>query len=282
MCTTEWFLIELDLSSRSYYAPPTASFQCLPHLGTEAHCPGSVKPQERGCDFKKAFDSIVRTKMLRILQAYGIPHQMVEAIKVMDENTSALVINRPVPHRHWSASRWSTGSVPIHNLSRLCPDNCHLTIWWNYIEKASKFKTPEGGSFWSRVCGWMRLLENVLKEAEDLPHRVEEASQYFGRLFLNAGKTKFMRLNPPSDDQMLSLDGSEIGKVDDFLSLGSYTETSHDIDTRIGKAWGSLNALSKVWLSPIISHSRVHPSPWVRLMVTDKISGEKALWHVYT
>ena len=48
----------------------------------------------------------------------------------------------------------------------------------------------------------------------------------------------FMRLNPPSDDQMLSLDGSEIGKVDDFLSLGSYTETSHDIDTRIGKAWG--------------------------------------------
>ena len=154
MCTTEWFLIELDLSSRSYYAPPTASFQCLPHLGTEAHCPGSVKPQERGCDFKKAFDSIVRTKMLRILQAYGIQHQMVEAIKVMDKNTSALVINRPVPHRHWSASRWSTGSVPIHNLSRLCPDNCHLTIWWNYIEKASKFKTPRGGSFWSRVCGW--------------------------------------------------------------------------------------------------------------------------------
>ena len=126
------------------------------------------------------------------------------------------------------------------------------------------------------------VLENVLKEAEDLLHRDEEASQSTGRLFLNAGKTKFMRLNPPSDDQMLSLDGSEIGKVDDFLSLGSYTETSHDIDTRIGKAWGSLNALSKVWLSPIISHSRVHPSPWVRLMVTDKISGEKALWHVYT
>ena len=77
------------------------------------------------------------------------------------------------------------------------------------------------------------VLENVLKEAEDLLHRDEEASQSIGRLFLNAGKTKFMRLNPPSDDQMLSLDGSEIGKVDDFLSLSSYTETSHDIDTRV-------------------------------------------------
>ena len=82
------------------------------------------------------------------------------------------------------------------------------------------------------------VLENVLKEAEDLLHRDEEASQSIGRLFLNAGKTKFMRLNPPSDDQMFSLDGSEIRKVDDFLSLSSYTETSHDIDTRIGKAWG--------------------------------------------
>ena len=96
------------------------------------------------------------------------------------------------------------------------------------------------------------VLENVLKEAEDLLHRDEEASQSIGRLFLNAGKTKFMRLNPPSDDQMLSLDGSEIGKVDDFLSLSNYTETSHDIDTRIGKAGGGgLNALSKVWVSPI-------------------------------
>ena len=83
------------------------------------------------------------------------------------------------------------------------------------------------------------LLENVLKETEDLLHRVEDASQSIGRLFLNAGKTKFMRLNPPSDDQMLSLNGSEIGKVDGFLSLGSYTEISHDIDIRIGKAWGA-------------------------------------------
>ena len=80
------------------------------------------------------------------------------------------------------------------------------------------------------------LLENVFKEEEDLLPGVEDAAQSIG-LFLNAGKTKFMRLNKPSDDQMLYLDESEIKKVDDFLYLGRYTETSHDIDTRIGKAW---------------------------------------------
>ena len=56
---------------------------------------------------------------------------------------------------------------------------------------------------------------------------------------------------------MFSLDGSEIEKVDDFLYLGSYTETSHNIDTKIGKAWRALNALSKVWLSPITKATKM-------------------------
>jgi len=43
-------------------------------------------------DFKKAFDSIDRKKMLKILSSYGIPPEIVSAIKVMYENTSALVI----------------------------------------------------------------------------------------------------------------------------------------------------------------------------------------------
>ena len=43
-------------------------------------------------DFRKAFDSIDRGKMFQILNAYGIPLEVVDAIKVMHEDTSALVI----------------------------------------------------------------------------------------------------------------------------------------------------------------------------------------------
>ena len=43
-------------------------------------------------DFKKAFDSIDRRNMLKILSSYGIPPEIDAAIKVMYENTSALVI----------------------------------------------------------------------------------------------------------------------------------------------------------------------------------------------
>ena len=88
----------------------------------------------------------------------------------------------------------------------------------------------------------------MLKDAEDLLHRVEEAAQSIG-LFSNAPKTKFMHLNPSNDAPLLALNGSVIEKMSDFLYLGSYSNTRHDIDTRIGKTWGALNALSKV--SPI-------------------------------
>ena len=42
-------------------------------------------------DFKKAFDSIDRSKMLKILAAYGIPSEIVNAIRLMYEKTSALL-----------------------------------------------------------------------------------------------------------------------------------------------------------------------------------------------
>ena len=43
-------------------------------------------------DFRKAFDSIDRDKMFLILEAYGIPSEIVSAVKVMYTDTSAVVI----------------------------------------------------------------------------------------------------------------------------------------------------------------------------------------------
>ena len=43
-------------------------------------------------DFKKAFDSVHRGKMLKILEAYGIPVKLVELIRLMYENTMDKVL----------------------------------------------------------------------------------------------------------------------------------------------------------------------------------------------
>ena len=42
-------------------------------------------------DFSKAFDSIDRSKMEQILEAYGIPNEMIKAIMIMYKNTRAFV-----------------------------------------------------------------------------------------------------------------------------------------------------------------------------------------------
>ena len=43
-------------------------------------------------DFKKAFDSIHRDRMFKILRAYDIPEKLVQAIALMYQNTRAKVI----------------------------------------------------------------------------------------------------------------------------------------------------------------------------------------------
>ena len=70
-------------------------------------------------------------------------------------------------------------------------------------------------------------------------------------LFLNAKKTKFIHIDRTNDDKLYSSDGSEIERVEDFLYLGSYTETDHDMNVRIAQAWNALHSLRKVWKSNI-------------------------------
>ena len=44
-------------------------------------------------DFRKAFDSIKRNKMFRILKAYDVPPNLLSAIKIMYEDTRARIIS---------------------------------------------------------------------------------------------------------------------------------------------------------------------------------------------
>ena len=86
--------------------------------------------------------------------------------------------------------------------------------------------------------------------AQDFINRVEKACQGIG-LFLNVNKTKYMHLNPSTDEQLCSFDDSPIECVTDFKYLGSYTDSEYDMNIRIGRAWSSIHSLQKVWKAPI-------------------------------
>ena len=66
-----------------------------------------------------------------------------------------------------------------------------------------------------------------------------------------------MHFNPSVESHIHALNGDEIEKVDDFLYLGGYINSSREINTRIGKSWNALNSLEKIWNSRITIETKV-------------------------
>ena len=62
-------------------------------------------------------------------------------------------------------------------------------------------------------------------------NKVDSASKSTG-LFLNPSKTKYIHIKPSANDTVHSSDGSKILKVEDFIYLGSYTNSHYDIQYR--------------------------------------------------
>ena len=73
-------------------------------------------------DFRKAFDSIHRDKMLSILKAYGLPNELIQAIKLLYQNTRAKVLSPDGETDVFQILAWcSPGrhicSLPVHHCS---------------------------------------------------------------------------------------------------------------------------------------------------------------------
>ncbi|KAJ4927670.1 hypothetical protein JOQ06_015475 [Pogonophryne albipinna] len=75
-------------------------------------------------DFKKAFDSIHRSTMVKILEVYGVPPNLLRAIETMYAGTSARVVtpdgNSEEFDIGWGNARGHPGPLPLHHGLGLC------------------------------------------------------------------------------------------------------------------------------------------------------------------
>ena len=211
-------------------------------------------------DFKKAFDSIHRGKMLKILAAYGIPSKLVAVIGLIYEGTRAKVLS---PDGETELFDILAGvlqgdtlapyifAIVIDYCMRQAVNGDDEQLGFTLERRRSRRvgpKTITDIDFADDIA----LLSQSIISATELLHRVELAAANVG-LFINVGKTKVMTLN--INDQagdLKSRSGETIENVDDFVYLGSWIEgTERDIKVRKGKAWGALHRLKTIWKSKL-------------------------------
>ena len=93
------------------------------------------------------------------------------------------------------------------------------------------------------------ILANTPNQSETLLQILERATAGI-RLHVNAHKTEYMCFNQTGD--ISTLDGTSLKLVDKFTYLGSSVSTTEkDIDTRLTKAWTTIDKLSIIWKSDL-------------------------------
>ena len=151
-------------------------------------------------DFRKAFDSVNRSRMFEILIAYGIPTTIVNAIKVMYKDTHATVMT---PEGQTDPFTIMTGVLQGDPLAPflfiiVLDYALRSSITSNYgftlKRRRSRRYSPERLSDLDYADD-IALLEDQINSAQELLTAVEKACQEVG-LFLNAPKTKYIHLNP--------------------------------------------------------------------------------------
>ena len=209
-------------------------------------------------DFKKAFDSIHRGKMIKILKAYDIPPRLLRAINAMYSGTRSKVMT---PDGDTEEFEITAGVLQGDTLAPFI-----FVIVLDYVLRKAISRRESEFGFMLTPRRSSRNPEKVITDlvfaddialtsgnvdrAQRLLSRVENEGNRVG-LLLSEKKTKVMTCNV-APDPILTNGGIALEEVEDFKYLGSWVNSSErDIKTRKALAWKALNSMKRVWKSNV-------------------------------
>ena len=203
-------------------------------------------------DFEKAFDTLDRNIMWKILEVYGIPAKFINIIKSLYDGYKVNIehngkLSKPV--------EINTG---VRQGCILSPTLFLVVLDWVMHKAATNtgipwkvFQQMEDLDFADDIC----LLSNTSSKMQTKLNKIAEVSSKVG-LKINTKKTKFITVNGNGNPE-IQINNQSIEKVDKFCYLGSAISekggTDEDIKIRTGKAQYTFNKLSKVWNSNKVS-----------------------------
>ena len=221
-------------------------------------------------DFCKAFDSINHATMFEILRAYGIPPNLLDAIKLTYNNLRARI---KTTEGNTDYFRMFAGVMQGDTLAPYLfvivldyamrkaitgrENELGLTL---QHRQSSRF--PEQSICDLDFADDIVLLSNEIEQARKLLQSVQRECRSVG-LELNAKKTEAMYFN--TDVAAIeTLDGYQIKQAktesgdQDFVYLGCYCSQCRDIATRKALAWQSLNKMNNVWKSDLSNKRKLN------------------------
>ena len=202
-------------------------------------------------NFTKAFDSIHRGKMEQILPAYGLPKETVAAIMMLYRNTKVKVYSPDGDTNYFNiVAGVLQGDTLAPYLFIICLDYMLRTSIDKIKENCFKLTKERSRRYPTQTIidadytDDIVLLANTSAKAENQLQSLERAAAGIG-LHVNAHKTEYMCFNQTGDISILN--GSSLKLVDKFTYLGSSVlSTKTDINTRLAKAWTTIDRLSVI------------------------------------
>ena len=223
-------------------------------------------------DFSKAFDSINRETMFKILQAYGVPPNLLNTIRALYTNTKAKVLS---PDGETDLFDIVMGVlqgdtlapflfviVLDYAMSKAIEGN-EETFGFTITPRKSR-RIPARSITDLDFADDIALISNLINQAQKLLLTVEEECKKVG-LQINSKKTKYISYNITDNFNLKLADGTNIERAitntghQDFKYLGSWVDTtSQDIKVRKAQAWSALNKMNQMWISNLSKTTKIN------------------------
>ena len=203
--------------------------------------------------------------MFEILKLYGIPDQIIAAIKVMYTGTSSTVLSADgeTPSFPILAGILQGDTlapflfiIVVDYVLRISVDSISEKGYMLHPRRSSRH--PAAYLTDTDFADDIALVSQSLEYAQDLLQSLEQASNGVG-LYLNETKTECMnRCNTNNSQPVRTLGGTPLKQVEDYKYLGAYISSSEkDFATRNGMAWSACNDMHKIWSSQLSNNLKV-------------------------